>query len=288
MKIFLVLILALVCFVNFASGQVTEKLFINVGLQSGQDHPVISGTIKNEKGEPIEGAIVQISSPIGTAETKSDSNGVFVYNFSIIPAENKFNISVKAQKEGYLAGYANTSFFIKSENQTNVNKTPLGTNFTIATTDSIKNDPIAFKILQNIELNKQKEAEKQRKLQEIVEQQKFIAQQREIANQNLLDDLQSWFGQFDPFNPRNAFATFASQFDSAIQSIYWGQFNFTETKRNEGLAALQEVLNNGGTQQDARKAFYEKATITQSDINKLNNDLNAKYGRNNTHSRLHD
>jgi molecular chaperone DnaK (HSP70) len=137
---------------------------------------------------------------------------------------------------------------------------------------------VALKILQNIEKNKQQESERLKKLQERDEQQKFIERQREIANQNLLNDLSMWFEQLDPFNPRNAFASFASQMDSAVQDIYWAQFNFTETKTREGLAALQAVLDNGGSEQDARKAFYETAATPREHLLKINDDFNARYG----------
>jgi hypothetical protein len=286
MRVFLVLVFILVGFVSTTNAQAAEKLLVTVGLQTSENNtPIISGTIKNEKGDFIGDAIIQISSVTGTIETKSGADGKFVYNMLILPSENKFNISVKAQKEGYLTGYANTSFFVQNKNQTNTESKPIDSGFKVVTSDKIKNDPIALKILQNIELNKQKEEERQQRLQEIEARKKFIEEQRQIANQDLLVDLQSMVEQFDPFNPRNVFSSFVSGFDTTIQNIYWGQFNFTETKTKEGLAALEQVLNNGGTIQDARNAFYETAAISQSEINRLNDELNAKYAKNDTRSR---
>jgi hypothetical protein len=286
MKLFLVLFLAITAFTAVASGQEPQKLLISVNLQTGESQaPIISGMIKNESGEPIQDVAVQISSNVGTAEVKSDTNGIFVYSMLTLPDENKINISIKAQKEGYQAGYANTSFFVNDNPQSSIQTKPVNSSFKVVTTDKIKNDPIASKILQNIELSKQKEEKKQKRLQEIEEQQKFIEQQREIANQNLLNDLQVFFEQFDPFKPRNVFSSFVSQFDTTIQTIYWAQFNFTEAKTREGYVALEQVLNNGGTMEEARKAFYEKAATPQSELNKLNDDLNAKYAKNDTRSR---
>jgi hypothetical protein len=86
-----------------------------------------------------------------------------------------------------------------------------------------------------------------------------------------------WFVQFDPFNPRNVFSSFASQMDETVQTIYWAQFNFTETKTKEGLAALQTVLDSGGTPQEARKAFYEKAATPRDELLKVNNEFNVNY-----------
>lgn len=280
MHVLLVLIVALSSLLGFSYAQESEKLMISVDFQTDKDSVTISGVVKNEKGNPIEGATVKFFSIVEEEETRSDPDGRFVYKLSSLPANNTLNISVKAEKEGYLAGYANTSFFVNGQkSETKNNENPRST---IKTTDKIQNDPIAFKILQNIEQEKQKEAERQKKLQAIKERQEYINKQREIARQDLLGDLQNMFVQFDPFRPENVFATFVSQFDSTIQSIYWAQFNFTQTKTQEGLAALQQVLDSGGTAQEARQAFYEKAATPQSEIYKLNEELNAKYAKNNT------
>jgi hypothetical protein len=284
MKHFLVLIFVLIFLINTANGQSSEKLVITLSLQTNENQsPIIFGTVKNEGREPISDATVQISSILETIQLKSDSEGVFVYD---LPQETeKINVSVKAEKEGYLTGYANTSFFIKDENQVDVQTKPLDSNFKTVTGDKIKNDPVALKILQNIELNKQKEEERQKRLQEIKEQQEFIEKQREIANQDLLVDLQVFFEQFDPFRPRNAFSTFVLQFDSTIQSVYWTQFNFTESKTKEGLAALQQVLNSGGTMSEARKVFHDTAAIPRAELDQINDQANTMYAKNYTQSR---
>lgn len=284
MKHFLVLFLALMIVINTASAQSPEKLVITFRLQTNENQdPVISGLVKNESGEPVSEATVQISSEIETAQVKSNSEGVFVY---VLPQDTeKISISVKAQKEGYLTGYANTSFFIKDKDQADTQTKTLDSDFKTVTGDKIKNDPVALKILQNIELNKQKEEERQKRLQEIKEQQEFIEKQREMANQDLLVDLQGFFEQFDPFKPRNVFSTFVSEFDSTLQSIYWTQFNFTELKTKEGLAALQQVLDNGGTMLEARKAFHDTAAVSRAELDQINDEANARYAKNNTQSR---
>ena len=279
---YLIVLVAMLSLVGIANADLEEKLTISVSLKTNGDHPpIISGYIKDENGQPVGNVAVQISSSLETAEVNSDVDGLYVYNMPATPNENKFSVSVKAQKEGYQAGYANTSFYINGVEQP-IDNTSQETSISYANSDTLKNDPIAQKILQQIEMNKQKEAERQKKLDEIAARERFIEEQRQIANQNLLNDLGGWFVQFDPFNPRNAFASFATQFDEGLQSIYWGQFNFTESKTNDGLAAFQQVLDAGGSIFDAKRAFYGNASISQDEMNDLNNDLNAKYAKNNT------
>ncbi len=284
MKAFLILLIGFSCIFGVTSAQPSEKLFITVKLEQGDTYS-ITGLIRDEKQNPVPESVVFITMWSGTMETTSDSNGAFEYKLPAPALNGKFNVNVKAQKDGYLTGYTNTSFFVNDKSKLNAQQ-KLGPTFKIVAADKIREDPMALKILQNIEQNKQQEAERLKKLQEIDAHQKFIEKQREIANQNLLNDLGVWFEQFDPFNPRNAFLSFASHVDAAVQDIYWAQFNFTETKTKEGLAALQMVLENGGTEQDARKAFYEKAATPRDQLLKVNNEFNANYvvTKNNTSS----
>ena len=85
------------------------------------------------------------------------------------------------------------------------------------------------------------------------------------------------FAQLNPFTPRNAYAVFVTQINQTVQSIFWGQFDFTEQKTNQGLAAKNQVLQNGGSNDQARNAFILNATTHRSEISQVNNDLNVKY-----------
>lgn len=265
------MLVAVGCVFSVASAQSPEKLLITVKLEQNETF-VISGVVRDVGQNPVQNAGVFITTWSGTIETASDSNGMFSYELPSAPLSGKFSVNVKAQKDGYVDGHTNTSFFVNDKRNENP---PLGATFKIVTADKMRDDPLALKILQNIEQNKQQESERLKKLQEMDEKQKFIEKQREIANQNLLADLGALLVQFDPFNPRNAFVSFVSQMDATVQDIYWAQFNFTETKTKEGLAALQAVLDGGGTEQEARKAFYEKAATPRDQLLKANNDFNT-------------
>lgn len=275
MKVFLILLVAVGCIFGAASAQSPEKLFITTKLEQNGAY-LITGVIRDEDQNPVQNAQIFITTWSGTAETMSDSNGIFMYELPSAPLSGKFSVNVKAQKDGYLDGHTNTSFFVNDKPAQNENPS-LGATFKIVTADRMREDPLALKILQNIEQNKQQESERLKKLQEMDGKQKFIEQQREIANQDLLADLSALLVQFDPFNPRNAFVTFVSQMDATVQDIYWAQFNFTETKTKEGLAALQAVLDSGGTEQEARKAFYEKAATPRNELLKANDGFNTSH-----------
>lgn len=93
---------------------------------------------------------------------------------------------------------------------------------------------------------------------------------------------EQWLSQFSPFTPQNAYATFVSQLNQTVQAIFWGQFNYTEQKTNEGLAAMNQVQQNGGSSEQARNAFIQNASTSRSDITTVNNNLNVQYGHANS------
>jgi hypothetical protein len=231
--------------------------------------PILVGTVTNQAGKPVENANVSISTSIGVFETVTDGSGKFQYQYpnTVMPAQ--YLVNFKAQKEGYKVGLASTTFFVSGLPGPSP-KTVFG---------NIKNnDPIASKILKNMETEQKLQIQQNAKIAQIKEEKKFQESQRALANQQLQIDLSSWFLQFNPSTPRNAYAEFVSQINQTIQSIFWGQFNFTENKTNKGLSAMNQTLQNGGSIEDARNAFIQNASSSRSDIVQVNKDQNIKYG----------
>ena len=233
--------------------------------------PVIIGVVTDQASKPIANATVNVNTSIGTQKLLTDSDGKFRYQYSNSVSPNQYIVTIKAQKDGYGTGLAKTSFFVKG--------IPVfSQTFKTISGDKISKDPTASKILKNIELAKKKQETQEQKLREIEAQKKFLDEQRALANIDLQKDLQGWLVQFDPFTPRNAYATFVTQINATFQNVFWGQFNFTEQKHNDGLVAKYQILQNGGNSSDARKAYIQKATSHRNEIIKVNNDLNIKYG----------
>jgi hypothetical protein len=234
--------------------------------------PAVLGIVTDQASKPIADALVNISTSHGTVGVVTDAEGKFRYQYTESVSPNQYVVNVKAQKDGYGIGLAKTTFFVKG--------TPISTpqNFQTISGDKINQDPTASKILKSIETAQKRQAAQEEKIKKIEENKKFIEEQRALANQDLQNDLQGWLTQFDPFTPRNAYASFVSEVNQTVQSIFWGQFNFTDQKINDGHAAQTQVLQNGGSNGEARKAFIQKATSTRNEIIQVNNDLNVKYG----------
>jgi hypothetical protein len=147
----------------------------------------------------------------------------------------------------------------------------------ILATDAIKNNPTDMKILENIELFKQRYAAMQQKQQIVDQQNQFIEQQRKIANAYLQTDLAGMNNGNDQTAPKNAFAGFVTHVDNSAQGVFWDQYNTMQEKVQQGRDAMNAVLKNGGTRQAALQAYNDAAAIHKDQLISINKDLNVKY-----------
>jgi len=148
---------------------------------------------------------------------------------------------------------------------------------TILATDAIKNNPTEMKILENIELFKQRYAAMQQKQQIVDQQNQFIEQQRKIANAYLQNDLAGLNNGNDLTAPRNAYASFVTHVNNSTQNLFWDQFNFMQQKVQNARNAMNQVLKNGGTMQEALQAYDDAAAVHKDQLISINKDLNVKY-----------
>lgn len=152
-----------------------------------------------------------------------------------------------------------------------------GGNIQIKATDAIKNDPGMMKILYNIELFKQKYAALQQKQDLQAQQNKLIDEQRKIANDYLQADLASANHLNDMSSPANAYAGFVSKVDSSAQGVFMDEFTYMQQKVAQGKAAMNAVLQNGGSRDQALNAYYSTAATQKTELVSVNKAINVKY-----------
>ncbi len=151
--------------------------------------------------------------------------------------------------------------------------------FTTITKDEIKTSSVAQQMLERIELSKKILADlREGKNSEQTEKQKFIEEQRKISQQKLQVQLDRMNKDYEPFTPRNAFASYLTGVNPTYHGIYWGQFDYMNEKVKIAKAAKQAVIDQGGTYQEAFQEYVKYASMTRVEMIKLNQELNIKYG----------
>lgn len=150
--------------------------------------------------------------------------------------------------------------------------------FTIVASDSIKNNPAAMEILEKIEIMKQKFAEMKQKEKERNERQKFLDEQRKIAENKMKEKLEALRKQYESNTPKAAFEKFVSNKPAKTHDVYWGMFDYQTSKVEEARKAMQEVLDKGGTYEEAREAYNKIAAIKRVTLIEITKNLNLQYG----------
>lgn len=150
--------------------------------------------------------------------------------------------------------------------------------FTVRDSEQINKDPVAKSILEKIEHMKKRmvEIKEERKRQQ--EHQKFIEQQRELARQELNKELDRINDKYKDNTPKASFSSFVASKPAQTQSVYWDMFNFQQEKVADARKAMKNVLDNGGSLQEARNAYHEAAAVKRIQLIDITKNLNIKHG----------
>jgi len=95
--------------------------------------------------------------------------------------------------------------------------------------EDLLNDPLAAKILQNIEISKQRIAQLQDPQIHKTEHEKFVDQLRQMANEKLQEDLERMYKNNEEFTPRAAFAKYVAKKPAELHDLYWELFEYMYT-----------------------------------------------------------
>ena len=146
------------------------------------------------------------------------------------------------------------------------------------TGQDLNNNPMVAKILSEIEYSKKQVAELQKNQKDQELNQKLIAQQRMIAKQLQDQAYQILQTQTAQNSSDNAYDRFLSTVqDNDTKLVFHDEFAFTKQRVNAGHIAMQKVLANGGTWDEAMQEFSKYAAIKYTEMISVNQALNDKY-----------
>lgn len=147
----------------------------------------------------------------------------------------------------------------------------------VTISDNILNDPIAQDILKKIEQTRKAIADLEQKEFEENQAQENLQKMRDLSVERLNQDLKEWERLWEKHSSRNAFDSFVSKKPSYVQGVFWDQFEFKEKKVNAGRVAMIQVLNNGGTMEEAKEAYNQAAATRKIELIEMNAQFNIKH-----------
>ncbi|MGY5147946.1 MAG: hypothetical protein ACW9W4_08105 [Candidatus Nitrosopumilus sp. bin_7KS] len=141
----------------------------------------------------------------------------------------------------------------------------------------IENNPIAQDILKKIEQAKKMIKELEEKEYEENQARENLEKMRQISMQNLEQDLAEWQRVLEQYTSKNAFENFVNKKPDYVQGVFWDQFEFMESKVIEGRIAMNHILTNGGTMEDARNAYLQVASTQRIELIEVNSQFNVNH-----------
>jgi len=260
------------------SESILWDLIIYVELEQSPLHfgeiPVVFGSVTDHAGKPVSGAEVKVRLGADSIIVLTDTTGSFRVVFSEFDGlPGSYIVNVMATTSEGKIGLASTTFPVKGELlvQTRSEKilsTMEALKYLHSTADNFKHDPLGF-TLYNYYQNLQAEfLEELNSQTELDEEQKLIDEQRKLSlefTQQTIEEANPGSGIYSGYK----YDRFVSNLDLSVKDIIVNQLNYTVTMFEEAQEALEEVLANGGSYQEARLAYYEKASISREVMNDL-------------------
>jgi len=233
---------------------------------AGSEGPVISGKVVDHAHKPIVNAEVKIRLSTESIVTFSDEDGHFYHEFEAKErTPGKYIVNIAATSANGKTGLASTSFIVKG---TALASASLAQSFDLAYSLEEKdidfeNDPITallYKYRQDMVAKLEHEQKKQQALEEY---QKFLEEKRFVAalilNETIAVSKPGGGNYVDGWY----YDRFVSQLDKSIKNIIIGQLNYTSKLWEDARNVMNEELAKGGTMEDAKRAYFEKASVTR-------------------------
>lgn len=145
----------------------------------------------------------------------------------------------------------------------------------------LQKNPLAMKIL--AEMEKQKLRYKQitqgnsHPIQ-LTSQQMEVEEKRVIAQERLSERLDAFMLKYQDKMPKAAFTTFVEKKPDYIQGVFWGMFDYMQSKVDSARGAMKQVLDNGGSLAEAREAYFAHAQTKRVQLIQVVEDLNVEHG----------
>jgi hypothetical protein len=156
-------------------------------------------------------------------------------------------------------------------------QTQLSSEEQITLSGNLQNDPIAQDILKKIEQTKKMIEELKQKEYEQNQAKENLENVRKLSIERLNQKLDEWDKLWEKHSSKNSFDRFVNKKPSWVQGVFWDQFEFKEQKVNAGRTAMNQVLTNGGTMEDARNAYNNAASTPKIELIEMNAQFNVKH-----------
>jgi hypothetical protein len=230
--------------------------------------PSISGVIVNHASHPVPQVYVHIRSGQESIFTTTDDNGQFralLNDSNRIPGT--YIVSIVGNAQDGKTGIGTTQFQVKGDlTRTSILEeklsTPEAKRYLDSSVDDFNKDPIGYTLFNYYQKLYQEYVEEVKITQQLTDEQIFIQQQKIIAEElrmQAIDEFDPKIGTFSGYK----YEDYIRNLNPEVRDTISNQINFTKNLFNEAQFVREQVLLNGGTEEEARQAYIAKITTTR-------------------------
>jgi len=245
----------------------------NSPLYSG-DRPIVSGIILDHASKPVHKATVNIKSGTMSIFTTTSQSGEFMAELGKqdrIPGNYIVNISATSL-EGK-TGITSIQFQVKGElavttvNQEKIS-TPEAKKFLEASPEDFDKNPIGFILYNYYQKLYQEYLEDEKLSEKLAQRQAIIEEQKEIENKFRLKAIEEFQPSMGIFSGPQ-YENYVNSLDEEVRDTVVKHLNFTKNLVGEAQVLRNEILENGGTAEEAQLAYLEKISTSREMIENL-------------------
>jgi len=230
------------------------------------DTPIISGQVVDQAGKPVQSAKIQIRTATDSLYTNSDNLGKFKAELGKSErTPGIYAVNIIAKSFDGKTGISNVEFQVKgelypySDNERKLS-TPEAQKYLNSKLSDWNENPIGTTLYHYYQgmlkeyLGQKKVVDKLSEEQLILEEKRILAMQSRNKN---IEEFKPGPGIYSGFK----YETFVDNLDPSVKGIIVNQLNYTTNSFLEAQKIMDHVLKNGGTYEEARKAYLDRLSM---------------------------
>ena len=241
---------------------------------TSEEIPVIFGNTVDHAGKPIADAQVQIRMGPEAVLVYTNSTGGFYYEAVGIPMYPGVHIvNVMATSPEGKVGMTSLDFRVSGDvevysDTAKILQTQEAVRYLHASPESFEKDPIGMTLYNYYQEMQQKFFEEVKEQEKIEEDLTHLEELRKVSDdleQQIIEEKNPGAGTYAGWK----YDRFVSNLDPSVRDLIVNQLNHTTNNFEEAQLIMDEILANGGTLEEARKAYLDTVAVSRETMDQL-------------------
>ncbi len=247
----------------------------NTPLISG-DRPIVSGIVTDQASHPVHKATINIKSGSMSIVTTTSKSGEFLAELGKQPRmHGNHVVTISATAPDGKTGITSIQFQVRGElSPTTVSQAKLSTpeaqKYLNSSPEDFELNPLGYILYNYYQKLYQEYLEDEKISEALAQEQAYIEKQKETENELRLEAIEK-FGPGMGIFSGPQYENYVNSLDEAVRDTVVKHLNFTKNLVENAQELRNEILENGGTAEEAQLAYLENIATSRNFIENFDN-----------------